>query len=177
MAPSLVLLQTWVPECNDDAATTRAWVCSRGFSLTDSSSVEEIPPRLSTRLLALAVVSSAGVAPSAEEISRLIDEFGVTEPDPMIEAYWRLSEEEKALQRHLRLNFDQMMVMRRLSSPTGLAHYFTPSMERATIASLEALRSDLELGTAEFSFFVVRMPALVEAHLERDERSWRATAR
>lgn len=172
MAPSLVLLQTWVPECNDDAATTRAWVCSRGFSLTDSSSVEEIPRRLSTRLLALAVVSSAGVAPSAEEISRLIDEFGVTEPDPMIAAYWRLSEEEKALQRHLRLNFDQMMVMRRLSSPTGLAHYFTPSMERATIASLEALRSDLELGTAEFSFFVVRMPALVEAHLERDERSW-----
>ena len=176
MAPSLVLLQTWVPECNDDAATTRAWVCSRGFSLTvedlNSSSVEEIPRRLSTRLLALAVVSSAGVAPSAEEISQLIDEFGVTEPDPMIAAYWRLSEEERALQRHLRLNFDQMMVMRRLSSPTGLAHYFTPSMERATIASLEALRSDLELGTAEFSFFVVRMPALVEAHLERDEWSW-----
>ena len=165
MAPSLVLLQTWVPECNDDAAATRAWVCSTGESSTDAAPC-------STRLLALAVTSNAGVTPSAEEFSRLIDEFGVRSLDPMIAAYWHLTEEERALQRHLRLNIDQMMVMRRLSSPIGLAYYFTPSMERGTIASLEALRSDLELGTAEFSFFVVRMPALVEAHLERNEWGW-----
>jgi len=87
----------------------------------------------------------------------------------MIAAYRRLTKEEKVLQQHLGLNFHEMTIMQEFSSSAttlALAHYYADTMEQTTIATLEKLRSDLQLSVAEFRFLVVRMPALVVEHLK-----------